>query len=358
METNIIIGLRTQSTPAYKYPCPLPRKCVHPNKMASWFVEKYGPRSNSTKMARSRTTRRRPRRTRSKKSARRGTTYRKRTSYRRTSYAKRPSRKAILNATSAKKRNTMLSYTNTAATGAVQAVAPGPAYVNGNATGKFLFMVTAMDLNDTTGSPNLRINQAQRTSTTCYMRGFSEHLRIQTSSGLPWFHRRICFTAKNPYLTTTNAADSPTFPYLPYIETTNGMQRLMFNQVGNNMSSTNTTIENFIFRGAVNRDWNDPLIAPLDSARINIKFDKTWTYRSGNAVGTVKEQKLWHPMNKNLVYDDDEAGSTENTSYSSVLDKTGMGDYYIYDIFTPGTGGTATDQIAIVPNSSLYWHEK
>jgi hypothetical protein len=26
-----------------------------------------------------------------------------------------------------------------------------------------------------------------------------------------------------------------------------------------------------------------------------VKFDRTWTYKSGNASGTVRETKLWHP---------------------------------------------------------------
>lgn len=63
-------------------------------------------------------------------------------------------------------------------------------------------------------------------------------------------------------------------------------------------------------------------------------------------------------MNQNLVYDDDEAGAAEVTNRFSVDSKAGMGDYYIYDLFSPGTGGTSTDQIVIVPNSTLYWHEK
>nr|QTE03624.1 MAG: capsid protein [Gemycircularvirus] len=316
------------------------------------------PRCHPTEMARSRTTRRRPRRTRAKKSARRGSTYRKRTPYRRNAYAKRISRKAILNISATKKRNTMLAFSNTSSTGAISAVSQSPAYVPGNTTGKFLFVVTAQDLTDFNGNPTLRVNQAARTATTCYMRGFSEHLRIQTSSGLPWFHRRICFTAKNRDFFSTQVGDSPSVAYQPFLETSNGMQRIMFNQVGVGLANTNLAIETYLFRGVVGKDWADPLIAPLDNTRVDVKFDKTWTYRSGNQVGTVKELKLWHPMNKNLVYDDDESGANQTTSYTSVQDKRGMGDYYIYDIFSPGTGGTVNDLIAIVPSSSLYWHEK
>jgi len=63
-------------------------------------------------------------------------------------------------------------------------------------------------------------------------------------------------------------------------------------------------------------------------------------------------------MNKNLVYDDDESGDNETTNYYSVDSRAGMGDYYIYDIITPGAGGVASDQILLTSNASLYWHEK
>lgn len=252
----------------------------------------------------------------------------------------------------------MLSVSNTASTGASQALAVGAAYVNGNATGRFLWMPTAMDLSDPNNVPNSVVNDAVRTASTCYMRGVSEHIRIQTSSGLPWFHRRICFTAKNAVLYTKDVADNNLNPTTPYVETSNGYQRLMLNATVNQQSNTTANLEGLLFKGTVGVDWNDILIAPVDNLRVDVKFDKTWTIKSGNASGTVAERKLWHPMNKNLCYDDDEFGNGETTNSYSVKDKRGMGDYFIYDIITPGIGGTTSDQIVIVPNSSLYWHEK
>jgi len=251
----------------------------------------------------------------------------------------------------------MLSLSNSVPAGTSQTIGPGPAYVNGSTGGFFLFCPTAMDLNDVGTNPNLRINQAVRTATNCYMRGFSEHIRIQTNSGLPWFHRRICFTSKTDGFVQA-ASDSPTQPFNTYIETSNGFQRLMLNQAINNMAQTQANIQGIIFRGSSGQDWNDPLIAPLDTARISVKFDKTWTLKSGNSNGTVAERKLWHPMNKSLVYDDDEQGAGMLTNKFSVDSKPGMGDYYIYDIFLPGAGGTSSDAVTIVPNSTLYWHER
>jgi hypothetical protein len=63
-------------------------------------------------------------------------------------------------------------------------------------------------------------------------------------------------------------------------------------------------------------------------------------------------------MNHNLVYDDDENGDVESSSYNSTTSRAGMGDYYVIDMFQPGAGGSSTDLLQITTNSTLYWHEK
>lgn len=265
-------------------------------------------------------------------------------------------RKSLLNVTSTKKRNGMLAWSNTTSTGASQSVAPSAAYVNGNAVGYFLWNATAQDLNNQTGVPANVGQEASRTASTCYMRGLSEHIRIQTSSGLPWFWRRVCFTFKGvpPFSTT----DTPTQTLRAYQDTTTGMQRLLFNLEVNASPNTRNNLDGLIFKGAKGLDWNDIMVAPLDTRRITVKYDKVTTIKSGNANGTVLERKLWHPMNKNLVYDDDESGDVEATSYVSTTSKAGMGDYYVLDMMYAGSGGAAGDLLLFNPNTTLYWHEK
>lgn len=271
------------------------------------------------------------------------------------------SRKAVLNTTSKKKRNGMLSYSNTSSTGASQTVQVGSAFVNGasagSSVGLFLFSPTCMDL--TSPTSHIVSQEAGRTSRVCYMKGFSEHLRIQTSSGLPWFHRRICFTAKgiNPF-NSVSTGDTPTNPYSVYVETSSGLERLWFNQNVNAMGNTSAAQLSILFKGVANQDWNDYILAPIDTSRITLKYDKTKVIKSGNASGALVERKLYHPMNHNLVYDDDEQGIAEASSHYSVDSKAGMGDYYILDIVQPGVGATSADTINIVANSTMYWHEK
>lgn len=279
---------------------------------------------------------------------------------RRTKRPYRPimTRKRILNTTSRKKRNTMLSVSNTQTNGATQPITAAQTFVAGNRIGKFLWCATAQDLSDGGGNLGTTAQAAVRTATNCYMRGISENIRIQTSSGLPWFHRRICFTLKGPAMFIPNTSDTPIQSVIPYIDTSNGMQRLWLDQSINNMPNTIANRESLIFKGTQGIDWSEIIAAPTDPQRITVKFDHTWTIRSGNANGTVAERKLWHGMNKTLVYDDDEAGSNEVTSYISTTGRSGMGDYFIYDIIAPGSGSTAGDVILFSSSTSLYWHER
>lgn len=272
-------------------------------------------------------------------------------------------RRSLLNITSRKKRNTMINYANTSTEdGGSVTIGPGPLLVSGTTGAACLFSPTAMDLYDSTGQQGDVAEVATRTATTCYMRGFSEKIRIQTSSGRPWFWRRIVFKAKRPTIYNSfQPGDTPiqTNDGNPsFIDTNNGMERLYFNLVINNSASTISAIYSQLFKGQSGKDWRDVLSAPVDTARVDLMSDTSRTITSGNQVGTVRDYNVFYPMNKNIVYDDDENGDTESTTYTSVQDKQGMGDCYILDLFYPGTGAVATDLLQLESTSTLYWHEK
>lgn len=278
------------------------------------------------------------------------------------------SKKRILNTTSIKKRNGMLSLTNQQGTQVT--IKPGPLIVPGgpstggipNNVGYVMWRPTSMDLTQAGGGPNSIVNQAQRTSSTCYMVGLSEHIRVETSSGNPWFHRRICFTSKNPVFYSRNDAD-PSGTERDQIaqgaiETSNGWQRLAANMLADTLPQTVLAQKGVLFKGSEGVDWDDVITAPIDTTRVDLKYDRTFVYRSGNQAGILKEHKLFHPMRHNLVYDDDESGDTMTTITVSVVDKRGMGNYHVLDLFSQGTSGATTDRLSIRFNSTLYWHEK
>lgn len=263
--------------------------------------------------------------------------------------------------TSRKKRNTMLQFTNTSqTTGAPVPVSSTNPFTVAAQTGTqvCIFMPTAMDLTDS-GGQNTIANQAERTATTCYIKGFSEKMRIQTSSQVPWFWRRIAFRARNSQFYSYSTSDTPGTTIGPsYIETSSGMQRLFLNLTINGANQTLANIYSVLFKGATGVDWSDAQTAAVDTRRVDLVSDRTWTIRSGNGGGAVKHLNQYYPYNHNLVYDDDENGVGETSRYWSVNDKQGNGDLFIFDIFTPGAGGTSADLLQLVSTSTLYWHEK
>lgn len=272
------------------------------------------------------------------------------------------SRKRILNLTSRKKRDTMLSWSNTNGNGAVVPQVPGPLFLSGprptgSINGLVLWNATGRDLalkSGTIGSIGL---ESVRTDTTCYMVGLKEQITINTIGSEPWLWRRICFTSRQNFGTPA-AGDTPSYDYAPVLETSAGMARSTQNLIINNMANTINAIYALVFKGQVGSDWIDPMKAPLDSRRVDIKSDRIMTLRSSNDTGNVWDVKKWYPMRKNLVYDDDENGEVMNTSNWSVTDKRGMGNYYVLDLFAASPEATTSNALVFTPNASLYWHEK
>jgi hypothetical protein len=275
-------------------------------------------------------------------------------------YRKRRSmpRKAILNLTSRKKRNTMFGWSNTNDAGNRIPTVQRGATIQGATGYRGLWVATAQDLTDSTGVLGRSAEEAVRTSTSCFMRGLSEHIRIQTNTNIPWFWRRICFTYKGPDFYTFSPSDSPLDTNSRYLDTSAGIQRLLFNENVNAQSNTINNHDSIIFKGAKGVDWNDYMIAPLDTRRITVKYDKTMVFQTGNDKGILREFKQWFPMNHNVVYGDDESGDGETTSYVSTANKAGMGDYFVVDFINTGLGGATTDLMNFQANSTLYWHEK
>lgn len=270
-------------------------------------------------------------------------------------------KRTVLNVTSRKKQDTMLSFTNTDGAGASTTVKAGSLFVNGS-TGYAMsvFCPTARSL-ATAGATNTVTDTNDRTAVTCYMRGYKENVRVQTSSPLPWLWRRICFTTKGPFFfagVTNTDGTAYNQTYLPYSDTSIGMSRKWFNMQVNNMPQTVAQYNGVIFKGAAGLDWNDVITAKVDNSRVTVKSDVTRRITTGNNSGHFSERKLWYPMNKNLVYDDDEIGGQMQTAYASTDAKAGMGDYFIVDYLVPGVGGAASDIINLNATATLYWHEK
>ncbi|ASB32514.1 putative coat protein [Bemisia-associated genomovirus AdO] len=249
--------------------------------------------------------RRRPRTTR-KRPARRsgGTTSRRRYPTTRRRYPRKMSNKRILNLTARKKRDTMQSFTNLSAAGGTATFAAQPAFLYGGRTYILPWIATARDLSSNVNAPNTIAQESARTATVCYMRGLKERIQIQTSSGIPWQWRRICFTVKGNDLLIGVNGDGDRQPLK---ETTFGFMRNVVDW--NDKASAAIPLTEALFKGQRNTDWRSLLNAPVDTRRVTLKYDKTRIISSGNSNGVLRNFNLWHPMNKNLVYGDDEGGN-------------------------------------------------
>lgn len=265
------------------------------------------------------------------------------------------SKRMILNTTSRKKRDTMLITTNTtlATPSGSTTYTNNDALLRANATYMFPWIPTWKN----NGGSTTVYDEAGRTSKTCYMRGLKEKIRISTSDGTQWLWRRICFTMKGSQLYGLSTSGYTFAGASPQ----NGDMRVV-NDVNNGSgqgATIRTNIIDLIFRGGNGRDWNNFFTAPLDPTRISVMYDKTISIQSGNQAGRNVVYNRWHPMNKNLVYDDDENGQETEPAGNSTRGKPGMGDYYVIDMFTSGSPiSTETSGLSFSPEATLYWHEK
>jgi len=219
----------------------------------------------------------------------------------------------------------------------------------GNLTA-LIWAATARDQSST--APNVS-HQSERTAKDCYMRGLKETMTVYTSDGIPWLWRRITFTSRG---------NSELFgaTYIPALETSSGIQRTMVN-ISSALAADVTAFNRlriFMFKGEEGKDWANIFAAPLDHQRITVKSDVTTTISSGNSNGIYRKYSRWYPMNKTLVYNEDESGDTNTNSALSTTANVGMGDYYVLDLFQPGVGATGSNVLTFEPSSTLYWHER
>lgn len=326
----------------YKYPLPPHRNpstlsCPTPTKMA-YRTTKRGNRSYTRKVTR-------------KGSG--GTRRRRSYPTRKRRYSKKMSSKRILNVSSKKKRDVMLQWTNIAANGQVGPFGSGEAILTGNINYMIPWIATARPAVTSNGTGGFPIYEAVRTSSTCYMRGLKEVVSLRSATGDPWKWRRICFRFKGDRIHSLQTGPLRIYDRVEGTDSA-GVVRSATNWSG--LTQGGAELEQLMFRGLRNLDWVDPWLAPLDTNNISVAYDKTVTLASGNESGFIRNYNRWHPMNKNLTYQDDEIGSGMNVSPWSTQGNRGMGDFYVVDMFK--SNGSPEAQLALRYNATLYWHEK
>jgi len=287
---------------------------------------------------RSRRSRRRP----SRRNPRRSRTIRRRTTARRRTGM---SRRRILNITSKKKSDNRLTFSNVDTPGSAPTLKA--ALMVGGSTYMIPYIATAMDRNVGTTTPGI---PGYREDTTIFARGYRERLSLIASTPAQWSLRRICFKLKGTAIVNSTTSTSPL-----WLETSPfGFVRSATNAIGTALGGAILTE---IFKGEINIDWNNYFTAPIDTNRVSIAYDKQFHFRSSNDTPHAHHFKLWHPMNKNLMYRDDENGDGTTTSVLSTSGNAGMGDYYIVD-FWSCSSPTTDNTLAVNYEGTFFWHEK
>lgn len=283
-------------------------------------------------------------------------------------------KKAVLNTTCVKKRDRMISYSNTSPLGnsTPTDTIRGNVHVRGGTAGVstgngalFIWSPTARPINDNTNSENTRASRD------VYHKGYLERLLVETNSGAPFFWRRIVVESKAPfqfsYSADTTIDPPPRIDFDPWLDNPGGgMARFWYNQFGNKSDPSDNRISTYIadmygqlFAGAANIDWHDTQTAKVDTDRFTLKYDRVRIIRSGNAEGAVSRFNFYLPMEATMYYDHDETGGgTSIQSYQATQAKKGMGNLYIIDIIEGGFSSDDTDVLRITPESCAYWHER
>lgn len=255
---------------------------------------------------------------------------------------RRTSTRRLLNITSTKKRDNQMPTVFTYNGGSPSA---GGLAIPGNIPATLLFSPTTRD-RDPLGNST---SESLRTNDRCYYRGFKERVMINTTTAASWRWRRIVFACKG----ITSRIPGLRGNY----ETNAGWPRALVNLSGDPAGTLRNGLEELLFEGQAGIDWLTTYTAKVDTKRVTLMYDKTRVINSGNQLGKFATYNMWHPINKNVVYDNDEQGEGKTNSAISTTSREGLGDVFVVDLFSCATGNAA-DALGFEPECTTYWHEK
>lgn len=194
---------------------------------------------------------------------------------------------------------------------------------------------------------------SDRNAQTIFARGYREWTDIRMSGAQPFRWRRIVFSAKG--LPDKFLAADPTFISAYYSTTTTSGYVRQSNVLP---SGAFGIVNSILFKGVASVDWSTPMSAKVDTQKLTVHSDKSMVLNPGNQSGLLRNVKNWYPLNRNLTYGDDEAGTGLLTSpFASPLDRHGMGDLFIYDLFE-SVSNTADTTLGVRHQGTFFWHEK
>lgn len=206
-------------------------------------------------------------------------------------------------------------------------------------------------------NPSNAAYSALRTSTSPYYIGLSEKFNFQPSDNSVWMWRRIIVAVKenigldvqmkaNGAQDSVNAVTTRPFHNLGITSSVQSWQD-MYDEVQANL-----------FKGIKTTDWSDQMIAKVDNTVFTVFCDKTRRIASGNDVSAPRYMKHYQPINRTVVYRDEENGVSVTPYPTSVQSKPGVGNIYVFDLFQAPVPKTTTSSLTFSCTSTTYWHEK
>lgn len=213
-------------------------------------------------------------------------------------------------------------------------------------------------------TPNNAEYQAYRTAKATYVKGIAETWDIIPNDSSTWWWRRVIFAYKSTFIPTrTNIG---VFGAQPTAGATSARQLKDLSGVtSGGTPAVLAGIYDDLFEGVLGTDWSNPMTAKIDKRRVTLLHDSRRTIGSGNNASRPRLTRRYHPVNKTVVYDDEENGLSMTPSPFSVNNKAGLGDIYMLDFFTCPSplvpGGAATSgasNLQLGCTQTYYWHEK
>lgn len=258
-------------------------------------------------------------------------------------YAKRPTmtRRRILNVSTRKKTDTMLTGIGAPDTG----IPLTQSLMNAaNPTQYFISCMTFMARAPGAEDHTRRSNQI-------FYKGWVDNYRIYIGGGAGWVWRRIVFSS-------TERIEEAELP----ANITNGYMRGLNKANLPDNPPPDEWLEQ-LFVGRRTLDWTDVMTAAIDRQRTTVHSDILRRMNPGNDSGKEVSSRLWTPVGRNLRYDDDEYADevkppAAQDSSPWVSRKGGSpGNVYVVDFFD-SMAEDAAESLALRIESKRYWHER
>ena len=172
-----------------------------------------------------------------------------------------------------------------------------------------------------------------RNTQNVYFRGVQDRVFLSSTFAYTW--RRVCFFSYEQFV--------PALPFFvePAVADDPQIYRRPLREINPNTASE---FFSYAWKGTVGIDYseNTRWNAPLDDKLLTIVYDRSVTINpnyaapEGASFGKSMTRRMWHPVNKNMMYSDKENGSTPATAGWTAMCPNSPGNFYILDIFSTG----------------------